>query len=591
MKQYTENEFNEFTRSGDLTGRKLREYIPAMVMTNLSMLLLISVDGLVAGNLVGSDALSSINIFFPVAVLTGVISTLASSGIATAISTAMGKNNVEEIDRIKGASLRTMIGMAVIMALVQVPVVWLVIGSYGLSEEMYAMTWQYAIGIMLCSPLSLVSTVGTFQLQIAGKMKALMWLSVAEGVANLAFDLLFVGAMDMGVAGAGYGTACANVIRCSATVIYLARATDIYKSKYKKCTIKDIKDVLRDGMPDASYSLIVAFQNYFIMKVLLDSFGVDGGVIKGVCVFCFNLTNVLIGGITGGMRPLMGLLAGAGDKEGLRILMKQGARLNLISAGLATLIIEIAPQWFYYMHGVHDIPEGGLLSVRLFSLYFVFKGADFILRLYLSNRKDSKYATFITVLGNITLPIFAYIIAAFAPAPYIFLAYMATELILFGFSWGRYRKWLEKDRKEEAENSDDIILYMTVKPDEAVDASRAIRAFAEKHGIERRVAYRVALCVEEMAAYVKEAEAKSRIEKFVEEHNLIDHDVSVEMMVRFKGKDEAIFVTLDDGTCIALDIDKEKQQLITDNYELLKKVAKSVEYQYILDMNYVRFTF
>ena len=46
-----------FRRSGDLTSRKLAEYIPAMLITNISALLLISVDGIVAGNLVGKEAL------------------------------------------------------------------------------------------------------------------------------------------------------------------------------------------------------------------------------------------------------------------------------------------------------------------------------------------------------------------------------------------------------------------------------------------------------------------------------------------------------------------------------------------------------
>ena len=62
-------------------------------------------------------------------------------------------------------------------------------------------------------------------------------------------------------------------------------------------------------------------------------------------------------------------------------------------------------------------------------------------------------------------------------------------------------------------------------------------------------------------------------------------------MVRFKGKDEAIFTTLDDGRCIALDKNEETHRLITDNYELLRKLAKTVEYQYILNLNYTRFTF
>ena len=48
---------------------------------------------------------------------------------------------------------------------------------------------------------------------------------------------------------------------------------------------------------------------------------------------------------------------------------------------------------------------------------------------------------------------------------------------------------------------------------------------------------------------------------------------------------------LDNGKCIALDRDSEIQELITDNYGLVKKLAKSVEYQYLLNMNYTVFTF
>lgn len=67
--------------------------------------------------------------------------------------------------------------------------------------------------------------------------------------------------------------------------------------------------------------------------------------------------------------------------------------------------------------------------------------------------------------------------------------------------------------------------------------------------------------------------------------------LSVEVIVRFKGEHEAIFIELDDGKCIALDKNDISRKLITDNYELLKKLAKNVEYQYILNMNYTRFTF
>ncbi len=42
----------------------------------------------------------------------------------------------------------------------------------------------------------------------------------------------------------------------------------------------------------------------------------------------------------------------------------------------------------------------------------------------------------------------------------------------------------------------------------------------------------------------------------------------------------------DDGECIYLDKVEENQKVITSNYGVVKKVSKSVDYQYILNMNY-----
>jgi len=580
-----------YRQRGDLTGRKLKEYLPTMLVINLSTLVLGSANGIVAGNLVSSNALSSVNLFFPVLVVVASVSTLTAVGIATSLSTAMGRNDVAAIDHIKGAALRIMLVMAIAAGILQIPVVWLVVRSYGLSEEMFRMTMQYAAGMMICTPLALISTVGTYELQITGRMKTLLVLAVIEGAANLLFDVLYTGVFHMGIAGIGYGTATANLIRCALTVGYLARRTDMFRSDTKKISAADVRTILSPGAPEAAYTLMTALQSYLIMKILLAAFGTDGGVIIGVCTLCLNLANLLLTGITASMRPLMGIYAGADHREGLRILMRQGMMLTIVCAGLATLAVGLRPEWFYAVNGVRSIPEGGIPSVRLYSLYFLPKGFDYLLRMYFSYRDDSKCATALTVAGNATLPLFAFLLWKAAPAPCIFLAYLATEAVVFVMAYVRYRGWLKKDRRELEEKGQDIVLYMTVKPDEAVEASRALRRFADENGISQRVSYRAALCMEEMVAYLQTAEIIHPAPGLEEGKPDAGQGPGVEVMVRFKGKNEAVFVELDEGRCIALDRNESSQKIITDNYGLLKKLAKSVEYQYILNMNYTRFTF
>ena len=254
--------------------------------------------------------------------------------------------------------------------------------------------------------------------------------------------------------------------------------------------------------------------------------------------------------------------------------MRQCVELITIFTCFMTLIIEIFPDFFYTLHGVSEIPKDGLFSLRLYALYFLFRAYNTILRLYFTNRGDAKFSAGLTVLGYATLPFFAFMLTCFLPGPYLWLSYLCTEILIFSLNLWKYRQRLKKDRY--ASDSEKCLLSLTVKPDEAVKASRQIRVWAEENGFTARIANRISLCMEEMAAYAKTAQKRS--------------DIHIEIFIIFI-KDGARFTMLDDGCCIALDEDHETQELITDNYGLLKKLAKSVRYQYLLNMNYTEFEF
>ncbi|MCR4845446.1 MAG: polysaccharide biosynthesis C-terminal domain-containing protein [Eubacterium sp.] len=568
---------NAYERNGKLTLLKLKEYLPAMIVTNLSALLLITVDGIVVGNFAGEKAFSSVSLFSPITLIIGVISTLVSIGISTCMSTSMGGNDKSDINRVKGASFWLMIYMTIFVAVAQIPVIWIFIKAYGLSGEMYSLTWQYAIGLMISFPFGFISTVGTIELQITGKMKMLMKLSIMEGIINLVLDLLFVGAFKMGVAGAGYGTACANVARCSVTVLFLSKYTDIYYHKGYKKKVSDYIEILRYGVPEALDALISALEGYILVKIMLSVFGEDAGTINGVCIFCGSLANVLIGGITGSMRPMVGLLAGAGDKKGLNTIMQQGKKVSIALVGGAIALMVIIPEVLYSINGVKDIPDYGIASVRLKALSYMFVAFNALLRLYLVNRKDAKYTAKTVLFTDLSLPVFAYILAKILPPPFIYVSYSLSFCLTFIFYYKRYLWWREQDRIQLENTPDEVVLYMSVDPENAVYASRELRKYADELGIDVKISYRIALCMEEMVAYANAVN---------------DKGISVQVMIRFEGKDKATFVMMDNGKCIALDkMEDSARGVITDNYVLLQKSAKSIEYQYVLDLNYTILNF
>ncbi len=571
----TRKEFRErYRMSGNLTRKRVLKYLPFLLMTNLSNLLLISVDGIVVGNFCGSNALSSVNIFYPITIAIGVISTIISTGIATSLSVCMGENDQDGIARLKHAAKLLMILSSVFIAVFQIPIVYFLINSYHLSEEMHNLTWAYATGVMISMPFGIISTIGVYELQIVGKMKPLMVLSIIEGVINLVMDLLLVGAFRIGIAGAGYGTAIANVIRATLTVIILYKQTEIFDCRGKKSTFKDILNIITTGIPEASFSAVIALTNYLMTKIILMGFGETGGSILGVCSFTLNLSLVFINGLQGSMRPLAGLLSGSNDWVGLRLLLQQCCLIAMSVLFVYTVLVFLFPGVFFHLHGIKEMSGEGAMSLKLFSTCFIFRGVNALDRLYFISRGKKKFSSLLTTFGGLTLPLFALLLIHTAGNEFLWLSYLFTEALICIVYSIRYFRLRKEDKTEDEKYVDH--LYMTVEPHEAIEASRSIRQYAKDRGLSDRIAYRISLCLEEMVSYAVASQKSDKI--------------NIQIVIRFR-EDGAVFMMIDDGECISLDADQEKQALITDNYKMMAALAKTVKYQYILDMNYTIFTF
>lgn len=84
----------QFRLTGGLTRVKLIEYLPALIITNISTLLLVSVDGLVVGNLEGADALASVSLAAPVDFFICSLSILIASGSAMSLGSHVTSSGV-----------------------------------------------------------------------------------------------------------------------------------------------------------------------------------------------------------------------------------------------------------------------------------------------------------------------------------------------------------------------------------------------------------------------------------------------------------------------------------------------------------------
>lgn len=125
-------------------------------------------------------------------------------------------------------------------------------------------------------PFLMVYNFGGAILRSIGDTPKLFYSLAIANIVNVILDFLFVGALNMGVAGVAWGTVIANAVNAAIIVYYLNREPDPYKltltpSRWKM-SVPDLKEILRIGVPAGLQGMIFSFSNIFI-QTSINKFG------------------------------------------------------------------------------------------------------------------------------------------------------------------------------------------------------------------------------------------------------------------------------------------------------------------------------
>ena len=226
----------------------------------------------------------------------------------------------------------------------------------------------------LGSLATILYNAGMGILQAVGDSRSPLYYLVISSAVNVALDLLFVGAMDMGVAGAAVATVISQVVSAVLCIIKLTRSDGPYRLEIKRIgfDLPLLKKITSQGVPSGVQNSIIAIANV-VVQSNINTFGsdamagcgsyskVEGFVFLPITAFAMALTTFI------------GQNLGAGQFDRA----KQGARIGILcSMAMAELIgvalFFLAP---YAMRLFNDDPAVVAIGVRqshIEALFFCF---------------------------------------------------------------------------------------------------------------------------------------------------------------------------------------------------------------------------
>ena len=198
---------NEAAYSRPVTLKSILRFAVPTIAMSVFMSFYTMVDGLFVSNVIGTNALSSINLVYPIIALVTAISTMLADG---GQRSHYRKNGRKEKTMKQCRYFTFLIIVNVFAGLVMCGIGYLFMGNFFSSMSLSAEVSDYCREYLSCYllftvPILLMNNF-TLYMIAAGKATLSLLCSVAGGIANIMLDYLFIAVFHLGIGGAAVAT-------------------------------------------------------------------------------------------------------------------------------------------------------------------------------------------------------------------------------------------------------------------------------------------------------------------------------------------------------------------------------------------------
>ena len=173
-------------------ARQLRFTLPRMLMSLFIMSYMVA-DGVLISRYMGTVALASLHMIFPLAIFLGAVGIMLSAGGGSVVSRRMGRGDSEGADRALSTVIYAEFAFGLVVGLLGILVLPLLLDFLHVNEEQYSYAYDYQVVWLAFMPVFLLSVLFQTFFTVSGYPKLGLTVSVASGLTNVFLDILFMG--------------------------------------------------------------------------------------------------------------------------------------------------------------------------------------------------------------------------------------------------------------------------------------------------------------------------------------------------------------------------------------------------------------
>lgn len=430
-----------------VTTYKLFKIAFPSILMMVFMSLYTIVDGIFISRFLGSSALSSLNIVYPVISLTTAIATMLASGGTAIISRKLGEQN-EQTAR-EYLTQFVVLGLIISLILMIMTQLFLTPISLllGANQKLLPQCNEYLSTMMYFAPAAMLQALFQCYFVAANRPSLGLNLSIFAGITNVVLDYFFIAKLHLGISGAALATGLGQMIPAiTGLILFIFNKDQLYFVKFK-FDIKAIMEACYNGSSEMVTQLSNAIMTFLFNIVLMRLAGENGVAAITILLYAEFLFNAFYLGFSMGISPVVGYKYGAKDKKELKHIYK----VSFIFVACSSFVITmIAFASLRELVGVFtQAPQTYQLTVegfKIFAFNFLFSGINITTSGFFTALSNGKISAIISFCRTLVFTGSSLIIlSAIFALTGTWLAIPVAELLTFILSmYFHYRYFIKK---------------------------------------------------------------------------------------------------------------------------------------------------
>ena len=349
---------------------------PSIVMM-VFMSLYTIVDGIFVSRFLGSNALSSLNIVYPVINVAIAIATMLGTGGNAIISKYLGEGKEERAREALTQFVVLTLALSILLLILSELFLTPISRFLGANDVLLTDCRLYLGASMLFAPACMLQAVFQSFFVTAGRPGLGLLLMTGAGVFNMIFDYVLIVPCGMGIAGAAVATGIGQCIPAVFGLFFFAFS----KKELRFCKFtfsgKEMLDACYNGSSEMVSQLSNAIITFLFNIVMMSLAGEHGVAAITILLYGQFLFNAFYLGFSIGISPVIGFQYGADDRVKLRKIYRISflfvAASSVLIVGLAILFSPAIVTVFTKEQRTWELASAGF---RLFAINFLFSGIN-----------------------------------------------------------------------------------------------------------------------------------------------------------------------------------------------------------------------